>query len=280
MDQTSNVFQFLRFEGLLPAFFVLATAWLVVRLTRRPLDRLGVRFTQWRLAIHQTKAIVHLILYLFAIAVAVSFVFDLSDQALFALGGTAAVAIGISLKDLAASVVAGIVILIDKPFQVGDRITYSGTYGEVVEIGLRTVRLVTLDDSRVTIPNNKFLSDVVSSSNAGELDMLVQMDFFIGLEQDLQAAKQVVGEALVSNRYAYLKKPWTIVVNQVALDNCIALRLRAKVYVLDIRYEKALETDVTERVVEGFRRVGIQAPVVVHKTSEVVSPAESGRLAA
>lgn len=280
MDQTNNVFQFLRFEGFLPAIFILVTAWIIVRLTRGPLDRLGVRFTRWRLTIHQAKAISHLVLYLIAIAVAISFVFDLSDQALFALGGTVAVAVGISLKDLAASVIAGVTILIDKPFQVGDRITYGSTYGEVVEIGLRTVRLVTLDDSMVTIPNNKFLNDVVSSGNAGALDMLVHLDFYIGLDQDLQRAKQIVGEALVSNRYAYLKKPWTIVINQIALDNCIALRLRAKVYVLDVRFEKALETDVTERVVEGFRTAGIQPPVVLHKTAETAIPATKGRLAA
>ena len=280
MEQTNNIFQFLRADGLLPALLVIAAAWFLVRLSRRQFEKLGSRFTQWRLTIHQMKAIFHLVLYLTAIALAISLVFDLSDQALFALGGTIAVAVGISLKDLAASVIAGVILLVDKPFQVGDRISYGSTYGEVIQIGLRTVRVATLDDSLVTIPNNKFLTDVVSSGNAGALDMLVQMDFFIGLDQDLQRAKQILGEALVSNRYAFLKKPWSIVVSQIALENCVALRLRAKVHVLDIRYEKALETDVTERALEGFREAGIGPPVVLHQSIGIVEPADTQRVAA
>ncbi len=44
---------------------------------------------------------------------------------------------------------------------------------------------MTLDDTQVTIPNNKFLTDSVASGNAGSVEMMVQMDFFVGVDQDL-----------------------------------------------------------------------------------------------
>jgi small-conductance mechanosensitive channel len=273
MDDAGNFLQFFQAQGLVPALLVLTVAWVVGRVLSGTLERLGNRFTEWRLSLHQAKAVFRLLIYLGAIFLAVSLVFKLSEQALLALGGTIVVAVGIALKDLTASVIAGITILIDKPFQVGDRVTFGGTYGEVKEIGLRTVRLVTLDDSQVTIPNSKFLTDLVSSGNAGELDMLVQMDFFVGVDQDIARAKRIVGDALVSGRYAYLEKPWTIVVSQVPMGEALAVRLRAKVYVLDVRYEKALETDVTERVMAAFQAAGVRAPAILHRpVAEMPSP--------
>lgn len=266
MEEAANILQFLRPDGLLPASLVLLLTYVMARLTASLFDRLGARFAQQRIALHQSKAILRLVLYLGGFAAATSLVFQLSSEALLALGGILAVAIGIALRDLVASIIAGITILIDKPFSVGDRITYQDTYGEVVEIGLRAVRVVTLDDNLVTIPNNKFLTDIVASGNAGELDMMVQLDFFIALDADVAKAKRIVGEALASSRYTYLKKRWSIAINEVHQNDFVAARLRAKVYVLDVRWEKELETDVTERVLEAFLLSGITSPAVLHRS--------------
>ena len=263
MDESPQVLEFFRPQGIVPALLVLAGAWVIARLLTMGLERVSQQWVEHRLALHQGGAILRLIAYLTGLAGAVSLVIELSQQALLAIGGTVAVAVGISLRDLISSIIAGITILIDRPFRVGDRITYGDVYGEVVEIGLRTVRVVTLDDSLVTIPNNKFLTDVVSSGNAGALDMLVQLDLHIALDADIALAKRLVGEALASSRYAYLKKPWAIVVSQVCVGDAIAVRLRAKVYVLDIRYEKALESDVTERVMSAFLAHGIAPPHIL-----------------
>ncbi len=109
---------------------------------------------------------------------------------LLALGGGAAVAIGFSLKDLVASLFAGIILLFDRPFQVGDRVTFGNTYGEITSIGLRAVRLQTLDDNLVTIPNSRFIVDPVASGNAGELDMMVVMPFHLALNADIAAGQR------------------------------------------------------------------------------------------
>jgi small-conductance mechanosensitive channel len=163
-----------------------------------------------------------------------------------------------------------VTIIIDRPFQVGDRVTFGSHYGEITDIGLRSVRLVTLDDNVITIPNNKFLTEVVSSANLGALDMLIETDFFIGIDQDVELAKGVVTEAITSSRYAYLKKPWTVGVAQVVRENYFALRVRSRVYVLDVKYENALQTDVTERVMGAFRKHGIQPPAILHRNVDNV----------
>lgn len=274
MDPTAgkelNVVEVVRVSGLITATLTLLATWFTVRLVTGVLTRLGDRFTHRRLLLNQIATLTRFALYLAGIALSIGFAVNLSKEIVLALTGTAAVTIGFALKDLAASVLAGIIIIIDRPFQVGDRVNFGGVYGEISTIGLRSVRLVTLDDNVVTIPNNKFLTDVVSSGNWGALDMLIQMDFFVGVDQDVALAKRLVEESLVSNRYVYLGKPWVVLVNQVIEGRYFAVRLRAKAYVLDVQYEKAFETDVTERVLDAFRAHGVGPPAVLHRE---VSPA-------
>ena len=274
MDDAAQILKFVRPGGLPTALLILAVGWLLVQMLRRIGDRLGNRMVDRRLGINQGVTVLRFGIFIAAFAAAVPVLFSLTDQMMIALGGTIALTVGFALKDLAASIIAGITLLIDKPFQVGDRVSFDGFYGEIVSIGLRSVRLITLDDNLVTIPNNKFLSDCVSSGNAGELHMLVQQDFYIGIEQDLKTATRIVEEALTSSPYAYLAKPWSVLVNEVIHERYFALRLRAKVYVMDVRYEKILESDVTQRIVTAFAEAGIQRPAIMYRNAPIVTGPE------
>ncbi|MDY0060569.1 MAG: mechanosensitive ion channel [Myxococcota bacterium] len=260
MEDATKIIEFFRVGSLLTAAVVLFATWAISRLLSRFFDGLGRRFTDRRLQINQVSSFTRFLLFVAGISAAFLLSVNLSKEMVLALGGTVAVTLGFALKDLAASVIAGITILIDKPFQVGDRVAFGGVYGEITSLGLRSVQLVTLDDNVVTIPNNKFLTDLVSSGNYGALDMLVQIDLFVGVDQDLAIPKRILGEAVVSSTYAYLEKPWNVSVSEVIDEGYLAVRLRAKVYVLDVVYEKALETDVTERALEGFRLAGVKPP--------------------
>ncbi|MCA9715785.1 MAG: mechanosensitive ion channel [Myxococcales bacterium] len=252
----------LNLGGILSALIVVAVTWFVVGLVTGSLTRLGVRMVDRRLLINQIATVARFMLWVIGGVLAVR-ALNLSREVILAMTGAAAVTIGFALKDLAASVLAGLTILIDRPFQVGDRVSFSGYYGEITAIGLRSIRLTTLDDNLVTIPNNKFLTELVSSGNAGALDMLIQMDFYIGLDQDVTLAKRLVSECMQSSLYIFTDKPWTVLVNQVLENNYPAIRLRAKAYVLDVRYEKSYETDVTERVLQAFAEHGVLPPRVL-----------------
>ncbi|UCF67080.1 MAG: mechanosensitive ion channel, partial [Acidobacteriota bacterium] len=223
---------------------------------------------------HQVGSFLRFGIYLLGALGAAAAVLELRQEVLFAVGGTVAVSIGFAIKDLVASLLAGLIILVDRPFQVGDRVTFEGRYGEITDIGIRSVRLVTLDDTVITIPNNKFLTDVVASGNAGTVEMMVQLDFFVGIDQDVERAKKIVSEALTTSRYVHLGRRWALVVNQVIQDSYVAVRLRAKAYVLDVKFEKDFESDVTERVLAAFGEAGIKPPAVLHRSADaVVAPA-------
>lgn len=150
--------------------------------------RVSERFPSHRLLFLQIVTTLDFCIYIFGGALLIYISLSPTKELLIALGGGAAVAIGLSLKDLVASLVAGLTLLFDRPFLVGDRVQFGNVYGEIKSIGLRSVKLVTLDDSLVTIPNARFISDVVSSGNAGALDMMIVIPFHIAVDADIEVA--------------------------------------------------------------------------------------------
>jgi hypothetical protein len=96
--------------------------------------------------------------------------------------------------------------------------------------------------------------------------MQIIVHFLIGVDQDATRAQEIVREAGVTSRYVYLPNPVVVRIAQVAVGDYLALRIRLKAYVLDTKFEKAFETDVTLRVLEAFADAGIQPPAVLHRS--------------
>lgn len=220
------------------------------------------RFPSQRLLVAQVVTILSFLLYIGGGGYLFFVVVNPPKTLLVAVSGMLAVAFGLSLKDLISSVVAGLILIFDKPFQVGDRVSFSGMYGEVTSIGLRAVRLTTLDDSLITIPNNRFLSDAVSSGNSGALDMMIEINFHLSLQTDLVEARNILYDTAVTSRYVFLKKPVAIVMTEVEFAHMMAMQLRVKCYVLDVRFEKALQTDILLRGNKALIDSGLERPSV------------------
>ncbi|MGH1343970.1 MAG: mechanosensitive ion channel family protein [Nannocystales bacterium] len=257
----------IRWSGVLTSILVIVGALVVLRFVRNTVENLSGQFANRRFLFQKVATVLQFVVYVATGVSVLSLSLDLDDGALAVIGGTVAVSVGFAVKDLVASFIAGIMIMLDRPFQVGDRVSFGGQYGDVTAIGLRSVRMQTLDDNTVTIPNNKFLNEITSNGNYGALDMQVVIDFHVGADQNILLAREVVSEAAVSSRYAYLPKPVVVLVEQVVSSDLVAIRLRLKAYVLDIKYEKALVTDVNLRVLQAFSKHNIKPPAVLHRSS-------------
>jgi small-conductance mechanosensitive channel len=255
----------IRWSGIAISFFVIVGAMVTIRFVTSAADRLGEQFTNRRPTIQLIESITRFVIYFVAGALCIVLSFRIDQEVLKFVGGGLAVAVGFALRDLVAAIIAGLMIMFDRPFQVGDRVEYAGEYGDIVQIGLRSVRMVTLDDNVVTIPNNKVLTDVTSSGNYGSLDMQVGMDFYVGVDQDAELAERLVRESMLTSQYVFLDKPVVVLVTQVLKEEYVAIKLRAKGYVLDTKYEKAFETDVNKRVLRAFRKHGIAPPAMLYR---------------
>ncbi|PIS09809.1 MAG: mechanosensitive ion channel protein [Bdellovibrio sp. CG10_big_fil_rev_8_21_14_0_10_47_8] len=261
----ADVFDVLSFTKITLLIFGLVCLGIAAKFVSSIGLRLNRRIPSRRLLIAQIVTMVSFFIYIFGGGYVFYGVVQPPKTLLLAASGTLAVALGLSLKDLVASIVAGVILLFDRPFQVGDRVTFDKVYGEVKTIGLRAVRLVTLDDSIVTIPNSRFITDVVSSGNSGSLDMMIEINFHLALEADLRRAQDILYETAATSRFVFLKKPITIVFTEVEFAGRQAMQVRVKCYVIDVRFEKALQTDILVRGNEALIAHGIQRPALLRK---------------
>ncbi|MBL8602402.1 MAG: mechanosensitive ion channel [Myxococcales bacterium] len=257
--------EFIRWGGVAASVPVVAASLFLLRLIENFGDRMSRRFSNRRPTIQKVQTTVRFFVYLATLAIALSLSVRLDPTALTVIGGALAFAVGFALRDLVASFIAGITIMFDRPFQVGDRVSYGGEYGDIIKIGLRSVRMNTLDHNIITIPNNKVFTDVTSSGNYGELEMQVAMDFYIGVDQDAKLAAEIIREACLTSPYVYLEQPIPVLAKQMILQDYIVVHLKARPYVFDCKYEKPFETDVHLRVLEAFRERGISPPAVLYR---------------
>lgn len=262
LNKITEVASLFRLDRILLLLLALACLVLLVQATTKMADSLYRRIPGRRILISQVVTTLNFSIYIFGGLFLFYAILQPSREVMLAATGSIAVALGLSLKDLVASVIAGFILLFDRPFQVGDHVAFGDVYGEIQSIGLRAVRLVTPDDNLVTIPNNRFMSDVVASANAGALDMMVVFDFHIALDADTRMARDILYEVVVTSRYVYLKKPVAITMNEQPIVGRLAIQLKAKAYVIDTRFEKAFQTDVVLRTTEAFNLHHIKRPPV------------------
>lgn len=264
--------EFIRWGGVAFSVVVIAAATLVHRFIGDVAQRLSGRFANRRPTIQKFESFARFLVYMLTGVICAGLSIQLDSTAVTVIGGALAFAVGFAMRDLVAAFIAGITIMFDRPFQVGDRVEYAGQYGDIVSIGLRSVRMNTLDHNIVTIPNNKMLTDVISSSNYGALEMQVALDFYIGVDQDVRHAVEVVREACLTSQYVHLEQPVPVLAKQVITDEYVAIHIKARPYVFDCKYEKAFETDVHLRVLETFRAQEILPPAILHRSTDVRPP--------
>jgi len=264
-ESFQQIASLVRWSGVFFSVLIVAGTWVLLKFMSSVVDTVGSQFAQYRMLLQKLQSFMQFFIYMTAGVVVFILSFRINDHILALIGGTLAVSVGFALKDLAASFIAGLTVMIDRPFQVGDRVTFEGHYGDIITIGLRSVRMRTLSDDIITIPNNKFLNEVAVSGNYGALDMQVVIPFYVGIDEDIVLARDLIQEAASSSRYIHLPKPVTVLVKQSITDNYLAVQLTCKAYVVDTTYEKLFETDITLRVMNEFRQHGIKPPkIAVH----------------
>lgn len=107
------------------------------------------------------------------------------------LGGALALAVGFAAQDLIANFVAGVFIIQDEPFTVGDWIEWDGNSGVVREIELRVTKLDTFDNQMVTVPNSDLATAAVFN-NVENDQRRVSVDFGIGYDDDIDQARDAI----------------------------------------------------------------------------------------
>ena len=220
------------------------------------LEALAERSVRRRFTFKSLVPIVRMVLWATAAFLILRTVFGVDAQGLLAASAAVGVALGFAAQDLLKNVFGGLIVVFDQPFQVGDKISVGETYGEVVSIGLRSTRIVTADDSLVSVPNAQIVQEEVANANAGQPNCQVSTDLFLPGRVDERKAKRIAFEAAVTSKYVFLEKPIVVLVADEFQETFLT-RIKVRAYVLDPRFEFLFRSDITERARDGFRAAGL-----------------------
>lgn len=246
---------------LLNIALVLVVTTVFIRIATFILIRFSEQAGKYRITVKMLIPLLKFTTYFLAIYYIMASILKLSATQLIVFGGFLGAAIGFGLKDLFADTVGGIVITLEKTYQVGDKIIMGEHYGEVTDIGIRSTKLITPDDNLVSVPNDLIFVQAVASANAGRPEMMVVIDLFIDPDSDTEMAMKILKEVVITSKYVFIskKRPFSILLEDLPFYQL----LRAKAYVYDLRYEFQFKSEVTRRALNEFGKEGINAPKIV-----------------
>ena len=169
--------------------------------------------------------------------------------------GSAGIALGMSLQGSLANVAGGILILLFKPFAVGDYIVAGGYEGNVTTIDLLYTKLITIDNKMVTIPNGTLSnSSIVNVASQPQRRLDIQIG--IGYSSDLKLAKRLLLDAMNKQAGVLTDKDIMVVVKSLD-DSCVTLETRCWVMTSDY-------WNVRFALLEGYKETfddnGIEIP--------------------
>ncbi|WP_428236133.1 mechanosensitive ion channel family protein [Gracilimonas sp.] len=229
------------------------------------LGNFSERISKYRLRIKRMVPIVRVVLWTLAIYVAIAGIIQPPYATIITVMASVGIAVGLASQDVLKNLFGGVMLILDRPFQVGDKIQFADHYGEVQQIGLRSSRIVTPGDSVVTIPNGELIRTAVSNANTGALDCLVVTNIYLPAECPVEEVKEVAYKAVITSRFVFLKKPISIMTENEMHERRFVLKLKVKAYVLDIRYEFPFQSDVTELILTELKKRGIIRDETLHQ---------------
>ncbi|WP_343030502.1 mechanosensitive ion channel family protein, partial [Fulvivirga aurantia] len=189
--------------------FALA-GYFIIRFLTRLIERIAERSTNYRITIKGLVPIIKIAGWIFVLFIIIAGIFQPPIETVIAVTASVGIAVGFAAQDILKNVFGGIMILFDRPFQVGDKIEVGDYYGEVVQIGLRSTRIVTPDDSLVSVPNGELMNKSVSNSNVAEANCQVVAEIYLPITIDTEQVRKIAIESAQVSRYIFLNKPITV----------------------------------------------------------------------
>ena len=248
-------FRPLTWDHVLVALAILASAHLLGVLVRHGFRNLAERAApRFRLVILRVSPILRLAIGLAAALLTIPILVEPTLQNVIALLASAGLAIALGLKDYASSLLAGLAAILENVYQPGDWIELAGTYGEVKAITLRTVRLVTADDTEVIIPHSRLWSASVANATSGSHSLLCVTRFYLHPDHDAAGVRLALGEVAAAAVHRKPSSATSVVVAELPWGT----EYKVKAYVNESREQFAFTTDVTVRGKAALQALGVR----------------------
>jgi len=169
--------------------------------------------------------------------------------------GAAGLAVGLALKDSLSNFAAGVMLVLFRPFTIGDVVSTAGITAKVEKITIFNTLFCTADNQLVIVPNNKIISDIITNINAKDTR---RIDLVVGISytDDMVQTKDIL-EGLAKNDSRILTDPETTIAVAELADSSVNLVFRPWVKTTDYW---AVRFDLTESIKNALDEAGISIP--------------------
>ncbi len=181
---------------------------------------------------------------------------------LLAGAGVVGLALSLAAKDTLSNLIAGVLLIIDRPFKVGDRIELwsapreTGSWGDVIDIGLRATKIKNPDNLVIVVPNNEIMQrDIINYTMSGG-DIRLRIPFTCA-EEGIERAKLLLVEAAERVRGVKLD-PAPIVIVRGYGESQVNLELR--VWIVEARERRRIGDEITEQSILQCAEAGVEIP--------------------
>jgi len=251
-SQTKSLSNYFSLSKIIITVLIIVSTYVFLRILSLILGVWAERNTKNRVTIKGLIPLLRVLSWTGSLTFILVAVFRPPMASILAFTASVGVAIGFASQDLLKNIFGGIVIIFDKPFQIGDKVQIGNYYGEIVGIGLRSTRLKTSDDNLVSVPNSEVMNTAVANANAGEENCQVVTEIFLPLNVDINKVRSFAIETAQVSKHIYLNKPIVVLFFQENIGHKVMLKVKVKAYVNDIRNEFAFKSEVTEVLTKEF----------------------------
>lgn len=183
--------------------------------------------------------------------------FDIDITPFIASLGVAGFAIGFAVKDTLANVIGGVVLILDRSFVVGDKVTVDSQTGVIKEVGLRNTKLVTYDNEIIVIPNGELMNKQFKNYVLPDPKIRVVVNFGAAYGCDIDEVNNIVIKALNGIDQICTDPAPSVVCYEMA---DFALNFQAKFWVPDYADQYGKKIEATKLVYDTLNSAGINIP--------------------
>ena len=239
-------------------FFIMMALVLIVSKTlnkfllKRILSRLQIdpntQFTMLRVN--------HFIIVIIGAIIAFQFI-GINLSGLAVIFGLLSVGIGFGLQNVTSNFIAGLILLFERPIQIGDRVLVGDTEGDVLEINIRSTTIRSLSNVSIIVPNSEFISSNVVNWSHGDKKIRVDVEVGVSYNSDLDTVLRCLYEVAAENPKV-LKNPESDVLFRNFGDSSWNMALR--VWIPDPKFHHKIRSDINCAIVRKFRENKVEIP--------------------
>ena len=244
---------YVRAPVIFKAVILVVTGWLVARLASSTIKKLFDEHLSRHHLILARRAVFYTILVLFLVSALRELGFKL--HVLMGAAGIITLALGFASQTSASNVISGLFLLGERPFTVGDMVKIGDTTGEVISIDLLSVKIRTLDNLYVRIPNETIIKSSLTTLSRFPIRRL-DLKLGVAYKEDIRQVREVLFEIADRNPLC-LDEPKPILIFQGFEDSSIDLQL--SVWAQRENFLE-LKNSIQIEIKEAFDRLGIEIP--------------------